>query len=187
MNNKNKIAKPEKIDVLIGLKEFENPKNSEMDIIQLETGLEEIENILSQTESYFFIKESEFIDVVTVDLDNTMMAMEQFKKSPSVTIKKIVPIDLVVPSMKEKIIENIIELASEKIDEKNTFVVKCELRSMKYLPPSDELIQNISNELNLKMNINYNEKNADWVIAIEELGHITGISICKADNILILE
>ncbi len=174
-------------NLLIAFKEIENLDINEINTIQPEIkGMEEIENALNNTESFFYIKESEFYDVVTVDLDlNPTLAIEQFKKMQTLAIKKVIPIDLVVPTLKEVIIKDILKIASSKIEKGESFTIKCELRNKKYIKSSQELINQISNEIHNQLGIQYQENNADWIVIIEELGTVTGIGIFRTEYMLI--
>jgi tRNA acetyltransferase TAN1 len=187
INQKGLEEEIEKFDLLIGFKEVEKLNNDELNIVEPEIlGIEEIELTMNNTKSFFYMKESEFFDIVTLDLDiNPVIAIEEFKKTPTKAIKKVIPIDLVVPTINEIILEDVSKLASKKIGSNESFNVKCELRKRRYIKSSQELICQVSDELQEKLNLNYKEKNADWIILIEELGKITGISICKAENLLI--
>lgn len=184
--NKKLLEDVEQFDLLIGLRNIEEPNYDEINTTGSERGIEEIEVTLNNTEVFYFIKESEFFDVITVDFDaNPALAVEQFKKIPTIAIKKVIPIDLVVPTTKEIILKNVMKLTSQKIGNNESFAVKCELRNNGQITSSDELINHISTEIIKELKYDYNEKNAQWIIIIEELGKITGIGINKAQDMLI--
>lgn len=184
---KNVAEKNKACDLLIEFKESENPGNDSIDSLLPEIkGMEEIEKVLNNTEAYFYIKESEFYDVVTVDLySNPILAIEEFKKTPTIAIKKVIPLDLVVPSLKENIIRDVLNLASIKIKNNESFTVKCEIRNKRYIKSKEQLIYQIIDEICNKLKYNYDEKNPHWTIIIEEFGKNTGIGINKTQNIFI--
>lgn len=148
-------------------------------------GIDEIELALYNITSYY-IKETEFCDAVTLDLEieNSEDIIHNLTNSSSESIAKIVPIDTVVPSISENIINATIKLAAMKITKKESFKVNCELRS-KYSEPLEEVSNKVPCEVCRKLNLEYTADNPDWMILIEELGENTGIAICRPDEIII--
>ncbi len=153
-------------------------------------GIEEIETALNSTGAWFYITESEFYDIVTVEMDvNPAETINQLRKTSTIAIERAVPLDFVVSSPVESVIKNILKLASLKIYKNESYTVQCELkdeglRDMKSIISSDKLINQISSELYDKMRLKYQDKNTDWIIQIEELGEDTGIAVCRPDEIL---
>ena len=153
-------------------------------------GIEEIETILNNTDMWFYIAESEFHDIVTVELDvKPKKAISHLSKQPTVAIERAVPIDSVVSSPLESVIKTILKLASLKINKNESFTVHCESKgeefeSIEKIRSPDELINHISSELCDELGLEYKDKNTDWIIQVEELGKDTGIAICRPDEIL---
>ncbi|MBI5459814.1 THUMP domain-containing protein [Methanobacterium sp.] len=153
-------------------------------------GIEEIETTLNSINIWFYITESEFYNTVTVELDvNPAKAINHLSESPTVAIERVVPLDSVVSSPLERVIETILKLASLKIDKDESFTVRCELnddglKNIESISSPDKLINHISGELCDELGLEYRDKNTDWVIQVEELGEDTGIAVCRPDDIL---
>lgn len=153
-------------------------------------GIEEIETALNSTGAWFYITESEFYDIVTVEMDvNPTETINQLRKTSTIAIERAVPLDSVVSSPVKSVIKNILKLASRKIDKNESFTVQCGLkdeglRGIKSISSSDKLINQISRELYDELSLKYQDKNTDWIIQIEELGEDTGIAVCRQDEIL---
>jgi tRNA acetyltransferase TAN1 len=183
--------KAEDFVLLVKFKEDRKFEKSEINGINPETkGIEEIKTTLNNTDIWFYIAESEFHDIVTVELDvNPQKAINHLSKSPTVAIERAVPIDSVVSSPLESVIKTILKLASMKIDKNESFTVQCESKgeefeSIENSISSDKLINHISEELCDELGLEYRDKNTDWIIQIEELGEDTGIAVCRPDEIL---
>jgi len=153
-------------------------------------GIEEIESTLNSIDIWFYITESEFYNTVTVKLDvNPAKAINHLSESPTVAIERVVPLDSVVSSPLESVIETILKLASLKIDKDESFTVRCELnddglKNIESISSPDKLLNHISSELCDELGLEYRDKNTDWVIQVEELGEDTGIAVCRPDDIL---
>jgi len=153
-------------------------------------GIEEIETALTSTDAWFYITESEFYDIVTVEMNvNPAETINQLRKTSTIAIKRAVPLDSVVSSPAESVIKDILKLASQKIDKNESFTVQCELkdeglRGIESIISPDKLINQISSELYDKLSLECQNKNTDWIIQIEELGEDTGIAVCRPDEIL---
>jgi len=146
-------------------------------------GIEEIELAL-QNEDPVYTEETEFINVVLVQvatdpLDAAMKLMD----TQTTVISKIVPINEVVRTRQDYIVEKVIMLAGEKTKPKESFVVRCDLRGRKYIKSGEELIGTVSDELIEKLNLKLNEKNPDWVVQIEVVGEDTGVSVLRPGEI----
>ncbi|HHX99976.1 MAG TPA: hypothetical protein GX531_01155 [Methanothermobacter sp.] len=148
-------------------------------------GMNELELILKNMKSYY-IKETEFYDVVTVDLtiEDAYNLIQELNKLSSKHIQKAVLIDAIVPSTMDQIINTALEVTSIKMSKKETFSIKCELRS-KHLESLGEVINEIPSEVHKKLNLECVNENPDWIILIEEFGTKTAISIQHPDEIFI--
>lgn len=148
-------------------------------------GIEEIELALQDHEKMLSIKESEFPNVVLIDLImDPLEAVKILAAYPTTVISKVVPIETVVRTRLDIILEKLISLASDKISPGDTFNIICDLRGRKYIKSKDELLERISEELIDKFNLKTNGKASDWVIQLEVVGENTGISILSPDHIL---
>ena len=110
-------------------------------------GMNEIELALNNVKSYY-IKETEFFNAVTLDLaiDDPAEVVHNLTKSSSESIQKAVPIDIVVPSTSDNIINATIQIAVRKIAKKESFTVECELNS-KFTEPLNEVTKKSDVEL----------------------------------------
>lgn len=148
-------------------------------------GMNEIKLAMHNVKSYY-VKETEFFNAVTLDLaiDDPAEVVHNLTKSSSESIQKAVPIDIVVPTTSDNIINATIEIAAMKIAKEESFTVKCELRS-KFREPLNDVTNKVPCAVCRKLNLEYTIDTPDWVIQIEELGKNTGIAICRPDEILI--
>ena len=148
-------------------------------------GTEEIAMALQNYEIVLNIKESNFPNVILLDLSlEPLEAMKILENSPTTVISKIVPIESVVRTRLDSILEKVANLASDKVTSGDSFNVICDLRGRKYIESKDDLVNQISQELIEKFNLNPENKDPDWIVQIEVVGENTGISILSPDKIL---
>ncbi|HSO26225.1 MAG TPA: THUMP domain-containing protein, partial [Methanobacteriaceae archaeon] len=141
-------------------------------------GTEEIAMALQNYEIVLNIKESNFPNVILLDLSlEPLEAMKILENSPTTVISKIVPIESVVRTRLDSILEKVANLAGEKVTSGDTFNVICDLRGRKYIESKDDLVSKISEELIEKFSLNPENKDPNWIIQIEVVGENTGISI----------
>lgn len=148
-------------------------------------GIEEIELALSSYEPVLYIKESQYPNVVLVELTmDPEEAVAILMEAPTTVVSKVVPIDIVVKTRIDTILEKLLVIAKEKMGLGNSFVVRCDLRGREYIESKEELIETVTNDLLNKLGIAVNETNPDWIVQIEVVGEDTGISILKPHQIL---
>ncbi|AXV38394.1 MAG: hypothetical protein CIT01_09360 [Methanobacterium sp. BRmetb2] len=148
-------------------------------------GIEEIELALQKDEPTLNIKDSEFPNVLLIDLSmDPELALDILKKTTTTVISKIVIIDEVVRTRSNIIKEKALQIANQKIKPGSSIAVRCDLRGRKYIESKDELIKVISNELLDNLNLEENLVKPDWVVQIEVIGENTGISVSKPSDIL---
>ncbi len=148
-------------------------------------GIEEIELALSSYEPVLYIKESQYPNVVLVELTmDPEEAVTILNEAPTTVISKAVPIDLVVKTRMGIILEQVLVIAREKMNSEDSFVVRCDLRGREYLESEEELINAVSNELLNHLDVIADNMNPDWIVQIEVVGEDTGISILKPHQIL---
>jgi len=150
-------------------------------------GKKEIKKVLKSMGIWFYIMESGFHHTVTVEIDTKpVQVIEQFRQTPTMAIKKIIPLDGVVSSDHNDLIHSIKELASMKIenDESFTVILGSNGSNLEGIKSPDELTTGISSEVSNGLNLQYQDKNTDWIIQIEELGDDTAIAVCRPDDIL---
>ncbi|BDZ66758.1 THUMP domain-containing protein [Methanobacterium ferruginis] len=102
-------------------------------------GIEELELALQNHEKILNIKESEFPNVILIDLSmDPLEAIKLIASYPTTVISKVVPIETVVRTRLDSILEKIIILTRDKLSPGDKFNVICDLRG--------------ENTLNLRMN-----------------------------------
>ena len=148
-------------------------------------GIEEIELALSSYEPVLYIKESQYPNVILVELTmDPKEAVAILKEAPTTVISKGVPIDVVVKTRMDSILERVLLIAGEKMSSEDSFVVRSDLRGREYIESKEELIETISNELLNKIDATIDEINPDWIVQVEVVGDDTGISVLKPYEIL---
>ena len=148
-------------------------------------GIEEIELALSSYEPVLYIKESQYPNVILVELTmDPKEAVAILKEAPTTVISKGVPIDVVVKTRMDSILERVLLIAGEKMSSEDSFVVRSDLRGREYIESKEELIETVSNELLNKIDATIDEINPDWIVQIEVVGDDTGISVLKPYEIL---
>jgi len=148
-------------------------------------GIEEIELALSSYEPVLYIKESQYPNVILVELTmDTAEAVTILNEAPTTVVSKVVPIDTVVKTRMDTILEKILVIAREKMSPEDSFVVRCDLRGREYIKSKEELIEAVSNELLNNIDVIVDRMNPDWVVQIEIVGDDTGFSILKPHEIL---
>lgn len=148
-------------------------------------GMEELELALQDYEYPLNIKDCQFPNVILVDLAmDPREAVKILENSPTTVISKVVPIEVVVKTRKDSILEKAIALAKEKTQPGDSFKVICDLRGRKYIKTPDEITEDLSELLIDKLSLERDDNNPKWIIQIEVVGENTGISILKPDEIL---
>lgn len=151
-------------------------------------GIEEIELALSVYEPVLYIKESQYPNVVLVELSmDPEEAVAILKEAPTTVISKVIPIEEVVKTQKDAILDKTLEIARKKIKTDDSFTIRTDLRGRKYIESEEELIQMVSNNIidGLRMDPqSVDSKNPDWIVQIEVVGDDTGISVLKPYEIL---
>ena len=148
-------------------------------------GIEEIELALSSYEPVLYIKESQYPNVVLVELTmDPKEAVVILSEAPTTVVSKVVPIDAVVKTRMGTILERALLIAGDKMDSNDSFVVRCDLRGREYIESEDELIEAVTNELLNNLDSAVDKINPDWVVQIEVVGEDTGVSVLKPHQIL---
>ena len=154
-------------------------ENEDLDLESLE--IDEIENALENISSEVYIKESECLNVILVELGtDSMEVAKKLLESPTKIISMVVPINTVVKTNIESILSKVKELSVERINKDETFFVRCVVMNENTLTSCD--IENaVIVELN-KIELEYNEESPQWNIYIEIIGKNTGISVLKSSD-----
>ncbi len=148
-------------------------------------GLEEIEMALQGEEKVLNIKESNFPNVILLDLTmEPLDAAKSLEEAQTTAISKIVLIESVVRTRLDIILDKIVDLAGDRVVSGDSFNVICDLRGRKYIDSKDEFVEKISDVLVEKFNLISNGSDADWVVQVEVVGENTGISILNPEMII---
>ena len=148
-------------------------------------GLEEIEMALQNEERVLNFKESNFPNVILIDLDmEPLDAVKLLSNASTNVISKVVIIEKVVRTRLESILEQVGNLASNRVVQGDSFKVVCDLRGRKYFTSTEELVEKVTEELVEKFNLEANCPDLDWVVQIEVVGENTGISVLDPEMIL---
>lgn len=147
-------------------------------------GLEEVEMALSRYEGELRVIESDFPNVLLFDLNmDPLEATNIIRNSPTTVISKVVPVEAVVKTRLDSIIEKIMVLVSGKVEAGETFRVICDLRGRRYIKSADELIEAVSEALMERFPIRESDE-PDWIIQIEVVGDSTGVSVLKSHQVI---
>ena len=111
-------------------------------------------------------------------------AVAILNEAPTTVVSKVVPIDVVVKTRMNLILEKVLLVAREKMNLEDSFVVRCDLRGREYVESEEEIIEAVTNELLNNIDTVVDEINPDWVVQIEVVGDDTGISVLKPHQIL---
>jgi tRNA acetyltransferase TAN1 len=147
-------------------------------------GIEEIDMALKNDEQVLNIKESNFPNVILIDLAmEPLDAVKLLQNAQTTAISKVVLIENVVRTRLDIILEKILDLASNRIVSGDSFKVICDLRGRKYIKSREELVDKISDELVEKFDAKPDGSDADWVVQVQIVGENTGISILNPEMI----
>ena len=148
-------------------------------------GIEEIEMALQNNEKVLNVKESNFPNVMLIDLSmEPLDAVKMIGNTTTTVISKVVLIETVVRTRLDSILEKVVNLAGDRVVSDDSFKVICDLRGRKYIKSKDELVERISEELIEKFALISNGADPDWIVQIEVVGENTGISILNPEMIL---
>ncbi len=140
---------------------------------------------LQEEEGILNFKESGFPNVLLIDLSmDPFKAVELIKNIPTTVISKVVPIEKVVRTREDSILEQTLFLADEKVSASNSFKVICDLRGRKYIHSEEDLKEKVSIELFDKLNLKPAQSNPQWIVQLEMVGENTGISVVPPGTIL---
>lgn len=148
-------------------------------------GIEEIEMALGDQKNLYEFKESGFYNVALIQTEsNPLEVAKLIKRYPTTVISKIVPVELVVRTRPDLIVDKVTSLCREKIKDTQTFVVRGDVRGRVYIESKEELLLKITREINEKLLAEKDEDQPDWVVQIEVVGENTGVSVLKPDDFI---
>jgi tRNA acetyltransferase TAN1 len=171
-----RIGSTEKFDMVV---KFNGESKHEDDEL---LGIEELECALKDMSSDLYIKESECLDIVLVELGtDSVEVAKKLRNSPTKIISRVVPINMVIESHKEAIIKKIKELSQGISLPGDTFSVNCTVMNSDTLE-STNLKKLVVEEL-CNIGLNYHEDKPKWMIYVEVIGKNTGLSVLKFADI----
>lgn len=115
--------------------------------------------------------------------ENPFKIVEQFKKILQQSpwnfryILRVIPIEIFVESKIDIIEKKILSLIEGRINNDQTYKIMIEKRHTNL--KSNEIIKTIAPKINLKVNLD----KPDWILLIEIIGTMSGISLLKEDQI----
>jgi tRNA acetyltransferase TAN1 len=172
------IDPTEKFDLIVMFyDDYNNVEDDDLEII----GIEEMEDVLEDINIKFYVKESVCPNVVLVELGmNALDTALKLKNTPTKKIARALPINKVVKTNFNVILNTIKEISLEKICKGESFAVRCDVMSYNKFKAQD-LIDAVS-YLMINFGFNIDENNPEWNIYIEVIGENTGISILNSNN-----
>ena len=146
--------------------------------------IEEVVNILFEYDSEAYGVKTVFDGVVLVytSLD-PKFALNVVKKKPTSVIFKVVPLEACVKTSLESIVHKGLELARKYISEGDTFIVDC-IRRGRLVQSSVVVERALGKIIAEKLGGIVSFKNPKYIVRVEIVGEITGISVLKRDEIL---
>lgn len=148
-------------------------------------GLGEIELALLDDEPVLNVKESNFPNVVLIDLSmDPADAVQILRSTPTTAVSKVVPIESVVRTRLDSILEKVSILAAGKVKSGDSFAVRCDVRGRRYIKSKEDLIDKISEQIVENLDLSPDGKDPDWVVQVEVVDENTGVSILKPHEIL---
>lgn len=161
----------EKFDMIVKFEENIPPGFNE-DMI-----MGKLENELKGYDHHYYLKETEFFNVFMVEFsENRLKTALKLANAYLNHDFKMIPIESVVVTRPEKILENILNISKNRIKGGETFKVECNIRGKRYIKKGEEFINSIYKELE-KIDGKPDENSPDWVIHIEVVGENTGVSV----------
>lgn len=141
-----------------------------------EIAIEKLKTQLKNQDPYFYLKECEFDNIFMVELKGRMNSTTKLSNALPKDNFQMVPIENVVLTRPEVILENILRISAKKIKDEDTFAIRCNIKGSKFIKKRETFIKSIYKEIE-KINGKADEIHPDWIIHIEVLGENTGISV----------
>jgi tRNA acetyltransferase TAN1 len=167
-----RIGSTEKFDLVVKFQGETKDEDNEL------LGIEELETALKDMSSDLYIKESECLDILLVELGtDSVEVAKKLRNSPTKIISRVVPINMVIESQEEAIIKKIKELSHGVAKLGDTFSVKCTVMNSDTLESTN--LKNLLVEELCHMELIYHEDKPKWMVYVEVIGKNTGLSVLK--------
>jgi tRNA acetyltransferase TAN1 len=144
-------------------------------------GIEELEQTLENLTPELYIKETESIDVVLVELGtDSVVVANKISNTPTKIISRVVPINAVVGTSQSSIIKKIKDLSIDLTKADDTFLIKCcneNTNNINCLKIRKNVIKELKN-----IGLKFSEENPKWIVYVEIIGENTGLSILKSED-----
>lgn len=111
-------------------------------------------------------------------------AVKILRSTPTTAVSKVVPIESVVRTRLDSILEKVLILAAGKVKSGDSFAVRCDVRGRKYIKSKEDLIDKISEQIVENLDLSPDGQDPDWVVQVEVVDENTGVSILKPHEIL---
>ncbi len=146
--------------------------------------IEEIINILFEYDSGAYGEKTVFDGVVLVYTSlNPKFALNVIKKKPTSVVFKVVPLEVCVETNLRNIVHEGLELARKYISKGDTFIVDC-VRRGRFVESSVIVERTLGKAIAEELGGIVSFKNPKYIVRVEVIGKITGISVLKRDEIL---
>lgn len=144
-------------------------------------GIDEIQGVLNPKDPDLYIKESESLDVVLVELGtDSLEAAKLLSNSNPRVVSTVIPIMKVVKTDLKEIGSTLKDLATKKMQIGDNFTIETSVVSNINMKP-DAIHEYVEYELQ-SIDMNFDEKDPKWKIFVEVVGENTGLNILKAEE-----
>lgn len=175
----------EKFDLVVKFDDsYANEERSEINVdeqVDEIEGIDEIQDALTPKDPELFIKESESLDVVLVELGtDSFEAAKLLRNSNPKIVSRVIPIKKVVKTDLKEISRSLKELAIKEMEPGDNFTIEATVVSHENIE-TDAILEEIEYELNM-INMNFDETDPKWKIFVEVIGENTGLNILKTEE-----
>lgn len=141
--------------------------------------IEEIELALKKQGEFFYIKETEFHNILLIELNSDPFVFAQKLRNTLNIPYQIMPINSVVPTNLDYIKNQVINMCRDNVIPGQTCAVRCDLKGRRHIESKEVILTSLYKILMNKLKIVINESKPDWMIQIQVVGENTGINILK--------
>ncbi|MFQ6087462.1 MAG: THUMP domain-containing protein [Candidatus Methanofastidiosia archaeon] len=129
------------------------------------------------------VKRTPFRGVFTIEAFQD--AIEKIREYETTAIYKVIPLDSLVRTEFQEILQESLKIAKEKLKSEKTFAVRCKKRDSHL--SSREVEKKLGAEISKEIGSKVDLTKPDVLIKIEVLGRKTGIGVLKPEEILVKE
>jgi len=146
--------------------------------------IEEILNILFEYDNSVQGLKTEYDGVILVYTSlNPKEAVKIIRNKPTSVIFKVIPLETCVETSLENIVSAGLKLAVKYISKGDSFIVDC-VRRGRYVPSSVSVEKALGKEIVQKLGGIVSFKKPKYIVKVEIIGKISGISVLKEGEII---